>query len=364
MNADQPLHLLLDAEFANKLQTSRKKFWLSVKASVTHNDTVIVHKNIPDKYADNLCTGKIIVTDDLKELFVKTDEFHQVNKLIEGFTWFDFILTEWIDIYGAMFDEGEAEAANIDPNVKIKISKDIHRTFGLFSKSSNSNMLSSTYKIKSSEYFTSLEKVLCLASPIRGYTQGMNFLAAFFLLATANDAKKTYILLVYVLKHRYLDILYDPKCSSLQEYMKTFDKKLRRHNKKVYQTLKEKGFLNVCFSLEWFTTCFIVSAPKNLAPYILDLVFADIPDILLRVGLAIMNHLEDYIIKSSIDDLHMNFKKMVMNIDPLQVIPDALLINLGKSNILRVSYWSRIWKRFLVLFFTHYVRSNALRHRA
>lgn len=331
----QMSYFSFDTEYSSKLNTTRKKFWNAIKTNLTSDaisrsrPVTLVNETKPSDTSQT-------VRDTIHEEYICYQELNQISKLAEGSTWFDFVPQEWIDIYTATYEA--ASSLQIDPGTKTKISKDIHRTFSLFSRTSSTSILNVAYRVKSAEYIASLETILCLASHSRGYTQGMNFLAAFFLLATGKDERKSYILLVYLLKHRCLDILYDSKCSCLLEYMKTFDKKLRRYNKRVYYTLKEKGFFNICYALEWFTTCFIVSAPKNIAPYVIDLLFADIPDILLRVGLSVMNLLQDYIINASNDELQMNFKKMVVTLDPLSVISQALLINLGqKSSILRVS---------------------------
>lgn len=259
------------------------------------------------------------------------DELNKVTALANGATWIDLVPVEWVEIYGALYDE--SQHVHTDPSVVAKISKDINRTFGLFDNNSSSKNLGLQYRVVNNkvDYHESLMRLLVAASQReRGYCQGMNFIAALFLLTQASE-KDAFILLVYILKHRYLDILFNSKCSSLLEYMKIFDKKLRKQNKRVYNHLKECGFTNICYSLEWFTTCFVVSSPGNLASFVMDLLMVDVKDVLLRVGLAIMDSLQDLLLASSADEIHMNFKKLVMDIDPMDVLPRALVIRFDED---------------------------------
>ena len=101
----------------------------------------------------------------------------------------------------------------------------------------------------------------------------MNFLAAKLLLIE-NDPKVAFIVLSFILRQRHLLVLFDPHNSCLMDYMNIFHKRLRRHNRIVYRHLKLINFPPLCFTIEWFTTCFIVSSPGNLSTLVLDLIVA------------------------------------------------------------------------------------------
>ena len=99
----------------------------------------------------------------------------------------------------------------------------------------------------------------------------MNFLAAKLLLIE-NDPKFAFTMLSYILRQKHLLILFDPHNSCLMDYMNIFHKRLRRHNRHVYRHLKLINFPPLCFTIEWFTTCFIVSSPGKLSTLVLELI--------------------------------------------------------------------------------------------
>ena len=115
---------------------------------------------------------------------------------------------------------------------------------------------------------------------------GINFLAALFLLSE-RDERDAFVLLCFLLRHRHLEILFNARCSSLLEYMGTFSKRFRKNNKAVYTHLKNAGFGPVCYAIEWFTTCFIVTCPGDLSACVVDLLLLGFDDIMLRVGVCV-----------------------------------------------------------------------------
>lgn len=61
-----------------------------------------------------------------------TGEEDKLMSLKSGFRWIDMIGPEWRDIYGALYEESSSFA--VVASETIKIEKDVHRTFGLFTK--------------------------------------------------------------------------------------------------------------------------------------------------------------------------------------------------------------------------------------
>ena len=59
-------------------------------------------------------------------------EYDKLVKLKGGMKWMDMIDKEWKDIYSALFDEHSS--FDIPASEISKIEKDVHRTFGLFSR--------------------------------------------------------------------------------------------------------------------------------------------------------------------------------------------------------------------------------------
>lgn len=308
---------------------SRRKFWKTVeqftKEQHERNSQQFQSKSL-NKFPSNISNLS-------PEKFA--NEQIKVHALACGSRWKDFIPKEYVAIYGAEYDQ--YQASNIhNIQEKYKIEKDVHRTFGLFTGSHAPHQLKLQYRLKKDTYYESLSRVLLAISNRISYCQGMNFLAALFLLTEDTD-KDAFILLKYLLTQCSLSCFYDSKTSCLLEYLKVFEKKLRKHNKKIYNTFKSAGFAPVCYAVEWFTTCFIVSAPGDLSACVLDLMFAGCSDVLIRVGLAVISKIEDEILSLRPDDIYMNFKSLVMKLQPMDVIPLAMLINLEFDfNILEV----------------------------
>jgi Rab-GTPase-TBC domain len=263
------------------------------------------------------------------------DEHTMINKLASGLRRLDMVEKEWRDIYSAIFDECTNGTISIPESETSKIEKDVHRTFSLFTRSIPNLRL----KKSIDEYYESLHSVLVAATHECGYCQGINFLAALFLLGE-KDERDSFILLCFLLKNRHLKILYDPRCSSLLEYMNTFSKRFRKCNKTVYQHLKNTGFSPVCYSIEWFTTCFIVSHPGDLSVCVVDLLIMGFEDIMIRVGLAIMDLIQDQILALNAEQLQSSFKNIAMALDPVDVLSKALTgdyVSLNCPNVLQVS---------------------------
>ena len=218
------------------------------------------------------------------------------KRLSEGLSWLQMLPTEYRDIYSALYDE--SKEFKISKKERGKIEKDVYRTFSLFTRYPGKTKLGYIPEFgseKMDSYCSSLSSILLASSHERGYCQGQNFLVAVFILSQCTDSE-SFTLLNFLLSQRHLEILFNHRCSSLVEYMKVFEKRLRKNNKKVYDHLKKNGFSTVCYAIEWFTTCFITTAPGDLSLITLDMIFMGIDNSLLRVGLALMDILEDQIL--------------------------------------------------------------------
>ena len=231
--------------------------------------------------------------------------------------WIDLVPSEWIEIYGALYDE--SSSFDLSDSEIDKIEKDVFRTYSLFTR--NSARVHIDPHMNLDEYYIGLRRVLYAASHTAGgYCQGINFIAAAFLLGTENNEKESFTVLCYLLKQRNYEVLFSPKYSSLVEYMKMFEKRLRKHNKEVYNHFQLHGFTTVCYAIEWFTTMFIVTSPGDLSSCSIDLVLIGMDDALIRVGLAVLDCLGPKILKLSQEDLQMNFKQLVMELDVATVL--------------------------------------------
>ena len=215
----------------------------------------------------------------------------------------------------------------------------------------------------------------------------MNFLAAKLLLIE-NDPKVAFIVLSFILRQRHLLVLFDHHNSCLMDYMNIFHKRLRRHNRIVYRHLKLINFPPLCFTIEWFTTCFIVSSPGNLSTLVLDLIVAGFEwevspifiitplrlmstystfamlsiylpayhflyniydtiirlyshwllltaiwclyiyysDVMMDVGLALLDIVQEKVVSLTMDGMQNGFKALLHAVDPMAVLERAMLI--------------------------------------
>lgn len=180
---------------------------------------------------------------------IRTDipdhEFATLVRLSEGAAMLDFVDREWFDVHSFYYDDAKSMA--IDERELTKIDKDVPRTFGLFVR--NSRYMRMNFPSDLSKYYSALQEVLILASRDRGYCQGINFIAASLLLQLA-DRRQSHILLSFLLKHRRLEILFDPRYSALVDYMKIFEKRLRRFLPRLYKHFKNVEFAPVNYAIE------------------------------------------------------------------------------------------------------------------
>lgn len=245
----------------------------------------------------------------------------------------EFIPEVWRNIYSAIFDEYDTIA--IDEREKNKIDKDVPRTFTLFARCSRSLKINLPEDM--SEYHEALTKVLRLASVDRGYCQGVNFIAAQLLVDLA-DTKEAFIVLSYLLKNCQMEILFDSRYSALFDYMRIFEKKLRRYNERLYKHLKRCQFRASSYAVEWFTTCFVVTCPGEMAMCVIDLILGGVNDIMIRVGLSLLTALQHRLIRLNFEKLHEQFKDYCMKADLVYVIVNALKIQFHSHNsVLKVS---------------------------
>jgi hypothetical protein len=262
--------------------------------------------------------------------YIEPEIFEFVQRLSKGYPSKSIIPSEYIDIYSALYQE--STYLFIDQRERFKIEKDISRTFGLFSKSNiGAWKENSTNGERLDQYCTSLNNVLLALSHERGYCQGLNFLVAILILCNESDSA-AYVFVSYLLKRRHLEILFEAQYPCLLEYMQIFERKLRKYYRSVYNYFKSIGFQSVCYAIEWFTTCFIVTSPGILALGVIDLVLLDVPDIMLKIGLAIVDLLEPRILKTSLEDLQIGFKAMIQTLDAADILTVALSMCFDKSH--------------------------------
>lgn len=254
-------------------------------------------------------------------------EMELIRKLSNGFTWLDLIPQEWKDFYSAIYNESDIIA--IEQKEANKIDKDVYRTYTLFIR--NAKYLKYQFPEDMTDYYVSLAKVLELVSINRGYCQGINFIAAEILLELAN-IKDAYIVLAYLLSNCQLEILFDNRYSALFDYMRIFEKKLRKYNPKLYKHFKKYDYRSASYAIEMFTTMFVVTSPGELSLCLIDLILGDVNDILIKTGLSLLTALQPRLLRLNFEELHENFKDYALRVDVVIVIVQALKIQFQENN--------------------------------
>ncbi|KAL0589643.1 hypothetical protein ABG067_002192 [Albugo candida] len=217
------------------------------------------------------------------------------------------------------------------------IRRDVTRTFCIFecpnpnaqaeplASISTPQVLLEAYNTKTRQQ--ALFRVLnAIAYTEGGYCQGMNFIVAMFFVEGLEEAD-AYALFHYLLRKRHLARMYHPTCSFLDDYFQQFDRLLMRRLPKIHQHLVSQGFSIPMYGIEWFTTLFSLSTKLELACAILDMFLAGVRDIFLRMGLGILELLEDKLLCMNFEDFLRDFKPLVRKIDPYQAVFRALSID-------------------------------------
>ncbi|RLN95119.1 hypothetical protein BBJ28_00000103 [Nothophytophthora sp. Chile5] len=197
------------------------------------------------------------------------------------------------------------------------IERDVTRTFSIFERSQQHQL-----EAQQSALFRVLNAI---AEAEDGYCQGMNFIAALFLVEGLGEAD-AYVLFLYMLKKRHLAGLYHRSSTFLDEYLQHFEVMFRRDLPNLHAHLLAQGFALPMYGIEWFTTLFSLSTKTDLACAIFDLFFVGVQDIFLRVGLAILKLLEAKLMCMTCEDFLREFKLLVRELDPYQVILQALAL--------------------------------------
>ncbi|TYZ63600.1 hypothetical protein PybrP1_004810 [[Pythium] brassicae (nom. inval.)] len=197
------------------------------------------------------------------------------------------------------------------------IQRDVTRTFSIFERS---YLPDKDIGAQQGALFRVLNAI---AEAEDGYCQGMNFIAALFLVEGLDEAD-AYALFLYLLKKRHLARIYQRSSTFLDDYLEHFNLMFQRELPDLHQHLLAQGFVIPMYGIEWFTTLFSLSTKPDLACAIFDLFFVGVQDIFLRMGLAILKLSEAKLMCMTFEDFLKEFKPLVRQIDPYQAILKAL----------------------------------------
>lgn len=157
---------------------------------------------------------------------MSTSDSQKLDRLVNGHQWMTNVSSANYERYGAMFDDFKKKLAIIGiqtSTVAQKIQKDVNRTYGLFCR--NSQLASFFFGLKRGSYLKSLQNLLLAAAEQFGYCQGMNFIAAKFLLH--HSEREAFILFCFLMNERHMRGLFVPQSSTLVDFIRVFEKVIR-----------------------------------------------------------------------------------------------------------------------------------------
>ncbi|EQC26250.1 hypothetical protein SDRG_15911 [Saprolegnia diclina VS20] len=197
------------------------------------------------------------------------------------------------------------------------IERDVARTFCIFDASDDE-----AYRALEPSLFRVLNGV---ARAENGYCQGMNFIAAVFLEAGLPEAD-AYATFVYLLQHKHMSQFYKDSSVFLNEYLQRFQARVAELLPELAAKLDAVGFDVYLYGIEWFTTMFACSSKIELSHAVLDLVLADVTDVMFRIGIALLQSVEAQLLSMSFDDLLRDFKSVTKHVDTYQIVMAALSV--------------------------------------
>ena len=165
-----------------------------------------------------------------------------------------------------------------------------------------------------------------------GYCQGMNYVVD-FLLKMVNE-EDAFCLFLYALRNKHLCCLYETKLPVLSDYMEIYERQLSHRLPDLAQHLKEHGFIAPFYSIEWFTTLFVLSCPFELTVAIWDLFFMGFKDVQVRCAVALMETIEPSLMLMGTEELLKNFRTVALyKVNATDVILRALKLDLAPVKV-------------------------------
>lgn len=251
--------------------------------------------------------------------FTDADERALLLSLTHGINWME------MEALPASFMDRHREIyyliSTADYDRSAMIQRDVTRTFSIFERS----QLPSRERAVNAQQRALFRVLNAVAEVEDGYCQGMNFIAALFLVEGLEEAD-AYALFLYLLKKRHLARIYQHSSTFLDDYLHHFEHMLRSQLPDLHAHMQTQGFAVSMYGIEWFTTLFSLSTKPDLACAIFDLFFVGVQDVFLRIGVAILKLLESSLMCMTFEDFLRDFKPLVRSIDPYHAVLTALAL--------------------------------------
>ncbi|KAJ3284376.1 GTPase-activating protein [Borealophlyctis nickersoniae] len=144
-------------------------------------------------------------------------------------------------------------------------------------------------------------KAYSLYDPEIGYCQGIAFIVGPLLLNMPDE--EAFCVLVRLMKDYNLRELYTPQMVGLQLRLYQFDKIVEEQFPAVHKHLEAQDIKSTMYASQWFMTMFAYRFPLPIVFRIMDIIFAEGVDAMLRFALALIKRNADHILTLDFEPL-------------------------------------------------------------
>ena len=198
-----------------------------------------------------------------------------------------------------------------------KISADLNRTFSAVGVSQTAP--------QDIKVLRNVLRALSVYDTTTGYVQGLNFVVALLIAHRELGEEDIFWIICSMLGPRYrLGALLREDKPWLSDYIGIFCTLVAKRMPKLHAHFADNCFPLSVHAVDWFTTLFVSPLDAVTASCVLDLFLLHVPDVLLRMGLALLRLLETRLLKASAQELMLNFKDYVSSVDGCALIAAAL----------------------------------------
>ena len=138
-----------------------------------------------------------------------------------------------------------------------------------------------------------------------GYCQGMNYIAGFFLILT-NDEKKTFDIMSFLISKTNYGKSFQNEFEMIKKYYYVFERLIQIYLPDLHYILRKNNVDSSYYISPWFITLFTYNLSGNNTKIILriiDLLIIEGWDSIIRVGLVLLKHYQDDLMKMKFEEL-------------------------------------------------------------
>ena len=288
--------------------------WVNILLDITEEDyNCCPNYNQKIEYLRKLSFTKAFLQKNIKKNIIENKSNiilfkYGIPKYLREFFWLIIIAEKYANKKYFDYNEEQKEYNSFlnnleNNNTNVQIKKDLSRTFSDINEQNDRNM-------------KMLNNLLIYASSLTkdGYCQGMNFIIGFILKVTNFNEIKSYYIIKYIFPEikGHFEVGFPLLKKNINLFYKFFSK--------LYPKLSLHFAKNDVFAQfwvgRWFQTLFTLSLPFDELCYIWDLFLIKGFDFSIYINLAIINHLEKYLMKLEDSSDILSYIKNVLNPEP------------------------------------------------